>query len=173
MLLLDHGADDDLKMLNVIESLCKTRMRQSVNVNTALAQQQQQKQDKAAINKINLLSNDSIMSSSYTNGSEKSLSKIVTRLSEEKSRLEESIRGVSNELSDYKKSNRELKSIISSMQKQLENEKQMRRKLETFVRKHLRMPNDGSNGVGGENSTSNGCDLINSILMNIEHESSI
>ncbi len=29
----DHGADDDLKLLNVIEVFCKTKPRQSINVN--------------------------------------------------------------------------------------------------------------------------------------------
>lgn len=29
----DHGADDDLKLLNVIEAFCKTKPRQSINVN--------------------------------------------------------------------------------------------------------------------------------------------
>jgi hypothetical protein len=28
----DHGADDDLKLLNVIEVFCKTKPRQSINV---------------------------------------------------------------------------------------------------------------------------------------------
>ncbi len=30
--ILDHGADDDLKLLNVIESYWKTKMRQSINI---------------------------------------------------------------------------------------------------------------------------------------------
>ncbi len=33
MLCKDHGADDDLKLLNLIESFCKTKVRQSINVN--------------------------------------------------------------------------------------------------------------------------------------------
>lgn len=51
------------------------------------------------------------------------------------------------------------------MQKQLDNEKLMRRKLETYVRKHMKNQNSGV--------SSNGGDLIHNILMNIEHESSI
>ena len=31
-ILKDHGADDDLRLLNVIESYWKTKMRQSVNI---------------------------------------------------------------------------------------------------------------------------------------------
>ena len=89
------------------------------------------------------------------------------------SRLEEHVQAITSELAEYKKSNKELKSIVSSMQKQLENEKQMRRKLETFVRKHLRSANNGGNNGSADSSTSGGGDLVNSILMNIEHESSI
>jgi len=33
VLLKDHGADDDLKLLNVIETFCKAKVRQSVNIN--------------------------------------------------------------------------------------------------------------------------------------------
>lgn len=34
---LDHGADDDLKLLNVIESFCKTKIRQSVSVQDSVS----------------------------------------------------------------------------------------------------------------------------------------
>lgn len=57
------------------------------------------------------------------------------------------------------------------MQRQLDNEKLMRRKLETFVRKHMRIQNNGEQN--SPNGSNGGGDLLSNILMNIEHESSI
>ncbi len=90
---LDHGADDDLKLLNVIESLSKTRIRQSVNVHaqagTDATPVKQQKHPNSVNNSptpIKTTTNHPILSpTSFANGGpEKNLSKVITRLSEEK-----------------------------------------------------------------------------------------
>lgn len=184
-----HGADDDLKLLNIIENCCKNRLRQSVNVNVNV---HEPTGGSPGSGKMIVLSRRAADSTGETNNgltlngsnsNDKNLNKMVFRLTEEKTRLESNMQSVVSELCDYKKSNKELKSIITSMQKQLDNERQMRRKLETFVRKHLKNQNTPQQQQGSNVNTANlqsphhqiqsNQDLINSILMNIEHESSI
>lgn len=75
---LDHGADDDLKMLNVIESFFKSRIRQSIRVTS---QEAATKTSKASLDS----STGPLLSPPATNNvSEKNLSKVVTKLSEDK-----------------------------------------------------------------------------------------
>lgn len=114
----DHGADDDLKLLNVIDSLSKIKTRtvntststSSTNINNSFGQEKP-----VNLNKSNLSSkaNDSLNDSLTTSTmNEKGLYKYINRLTEEKSRLEANLSSVSNELNEFKKSNKELKTVI-------------------------------------------------------------
>lgn len=176
-----HGADDDLKLLNVIDSLSKTKIRQTTNVHpnntgaitsttttttmtttsTNLNQEKNQLNKSISSTKGNESLNESLTNTSTLN--EKSLYKYINKLNEEKTRLEGNLLSVNNELGEFKKANKELKTILGSMQKQLENEKQTRRKLENFIKKHFK-----SNQQLITNTNEQA-----SFLMNIEHESAI
>jgi len=133
-----HGADDDLKLLNVIETFYKTRIRQSVAVNTP---------------ESNL--NNNKFSTQPQRIAESESSQTPT-INADKNRLEANIQALIGDLNETKKSNKELKLMVSNLQKQLEHEKTSRRKLETYIRKQIKPNNDMSH-----------------LILNIEHESSI
>lgn len=126
-----HGADDDLKLLTVIEAFCKSRVRTSVNINV----------QEAATSPLN----KSLQTSQRTYDLDKNDKKM--------------------DLTGDQKTNKELKLLVSNLQKQLEQEKHNRRKLESFIRKELKTNNFSL-------SSSN----INEpakLVPNVEHESSI
>ncbi|CAF1022275.1 unnamed protein product [Brachionus calyciflorus] len=159
-----HGADDDLKLLNVIDSLSKTKIRnasnviQSVELNTS-----QQDKPSPMNNSLNTAKQSDQLNETMTNTltqNERSLYKFINRLTEEKNCVETNLNSANNELNDLKKSNKELKTIVKSMQKQLENEKQTRKKLENFIKKHLKQSSQNQSEPNG-------------FLANLDHESSI
>lgn len=129
-----HGADDDLKLLNVIETFCKTKTRQSVNINV---------QETTPLNKSLPLSQ---RNSDLENNNEKNRNDLV------------------GDLNETKKSNKELKMMVSSLQKQLEQEKHSRQKLENFIRKELKA-NNLTNIYNKHESPK--------MVTTVEHESSI
>lgn len=90
----DHGADDDLKLLNVIESFCKSKVRQSVSV-----------QDSS----LNTSSNSSKISAiQRTHDTPTTESNSL-----DKNRIENNIELLITELNENKKSNKELKLVTS------------------------------------------------------------
>lgn len=148
--------------MNVIDSFCKTKIRQSVNINV-----QETNTNSSPGNKSNSVKINEPIPESIPSINEKGLQKYISRLNDDKTRLETNISSITNELSEYKKANKELKTIVSSLQKQLDAERQARRKLENFIRKQLKQ------NQLGQVSNGNLTDTANILMMNVEHESSI
>ncbi len=126
--LKDHGADDDLKLLNVIETFCKVKPRQSVNVHVTDV-------ISSAVNKSSILHQPAIKAldnsadptnlqnfvGSTTSNNEPVIaslsksfdsSKGVQKLIDEKARIESNFNSALCELKEYKQSNKELKMVF-------------------------------------------------------------
>ena len=151
-----HGAEDDLKLLNVIESFCKLKPRQSVNINI-------QEAVTSLVNKTNILpaaqrANGTDSASSTTNLNQKYINKLMDDIG----RLESKLQTMNEQLNKSNKLNKEYKNTLSSLQKQFEQERSLRVRLESFVRKNFKSNND----FLANNNTSHA-------IVNVEHESSI
>lgn len=66
--LSDHGADDDFKLLGIIENYCKNKLLLTINVN---AQEQEPSTARTSVDKA-------------SDSNEKNLKKIIQKLTEEK-----------------------------------------------------------------------------------------
>lgn len=167
-----HGADDDLKLLNVIESFCKTKLRQSVNINeNNLKTISTSSLNRKIISQSANVSSSTSPSKSPEKSNEKSANKYLKKLADDKIRLESTVQSLLSDLNENKTLNKELKLICSNLSKQLEGERQSRRKLESYVKKHLR---SNSNNQSISTSNSNGTNISNNESgIKIEHESSI
>lgn len=111
---LDHGADDDLKLLNVIDSLSKIKIRQGSNIsskNSTSNVNEKSNQINKSNNSIRMRENFNESFNSTSTMNEKSLTKYVNQLVEEKKQLEIQLHSVGNELNEFKKANRELKTV--------------------------------------------------------------
>ena len=175
-----HGADDDLKLLNVIEAFCKAKPRQSINVHvqdvissavnkSSILPQQVHNRVAAEINhEANNIQNfvGSTQGVEPVVSMNKHLDKHMHKIIDEKCRIEANLQSVSLELREFKHTNKELKMIISSLQKQLESERNSRKKLENYIRKQLKANNLQHDLSSSANNNTNG-------IVNIEHESSI
>lgn len=126
-----HGADDDLRLLSVIESFCKLKPRQSVNVNV-------QEAVPSVISKANILPQPQ---------------RVNNNEQDDKSQIEAELQSYKEQVNKATRLFKEQKSAIVALQKQLEQERVVRFRLEQFIKKNFKSNND--------------------VLVNVEHESSI
>lgn len=100
-----------MKLLNVIDSLTKVKIRHGSSINSKSNPNEKSNQINTSNNSIKLSDNfnESINSTSTMN--EKSLANYVNQLLDDKNKLETQLGLVRNELNEFKKANKELKTV--------------------------------------------------------------